>query len=1167
MKRQSGFNRLTRFRAFGALALLAALSVFWACHLNSADGEDHFDLRVDSALAACDSLMVILEDTSGAPIDTLFHDTLESLSQLGNLSAAKYSGGKARVRIVGRNVDGFCAEQIRSFDDRGGPVRVDTVSLPGAAPVSVEIDPPGLEMSADDPSVEVLASIKPAFADQVFEWSVEDASIATIDFPNGPSSGKVLVIPQKNGTVKIRARAKKDTSKSADLVVKVGSVSGKTISLAPDTLKLYLGGPGGALAATVSPESSGTAIVWSSLDEKIAKVSSKGVVSGIGEGSTSVKARFGDAVATAQVKVKRDTPVLTVASKTGAGVNVPIVFSPKATQEFGSIVMFKWDLNGDGNWDDSLPGPYLGNNVDLPAQTAKYSKLGEATARFLVRDTEGNEAVVTVHLDIGDQPPEILALSNDTVITIKDSIPLRARVRDGEGKVAWIGWDFENDGKFDDSLKANDSIVDFKSGHRYPKAGTFAAKLKAVDDNGKVRLDSVKVRVALDRPVADAGKDTTVIAGTAVNFHAGGRDSLGAIAKRELKIGSGPYLNLGKPDTTLKLPGDSGSVPCVVRVTDDDGNADEDTMIVTIVAPDRSNNQLAGLVPSAGTLSPVFKPVTIIYSLAVAYADSQLSLTATTFDPSATLAVNGKPLASGKLSDPVDVKVGTTVDVFKIVVTAQDGNQRVYSVSVTRAPSADASLSKLETNNFGLKPPFSPATLGYADTVAFSIGSVSVKPTTAHPAAKVTINDTAVVSGSAGKPVPLIVGDNLIKVLVTAQDGKTKSTYTLKVVRRAKLILTRIAGGESLERTDSLEFPLGSTVTITSPDTVGFHFQKWVVTSGTGTLEDTAANPGKLTLKSDVVRVLGVQVFNVYKIAGSVSGFAGGVFAPNPITIQHGKDTALTITPLVGYRVLSLTDNGKPASLLGTADGFGPRTYKLTNVTEKHDLVATFKKTYTLTTSVAAGESGTISPSGTVEVDSGAGQVFAITSGSPSTGVIISSLLDNGAEKVGAVTGDPMTTSKYTLEGITANHTITGKFSVKTFKMIVTGVNLCIRPVCTGIKCLIKLCPAGIGADTLTVGFNSQYVITTDSLNGLSRAFRNWSKDGVAGFSASTTITTPPITADISFQANYNNIICCIEPCPRCITPLDPLLTDPTPSRPIQAIPSTSSQISPFPEN
>jgi hypothetical protein len=855
VERMSFGRKLLKWNKLGLLAATAAISIFWACHLNEADGKDHFDLKADSAWAQCDSLLVILEDTKGVAIDTLFNDTLKSLSQLSNLDVGKYTGGQAQVRIIGKNDDGgTCIEQTRGFDDKGGPVKIDTLTLQGAKPTSIEINPTLLEISVGDPSVEVTALIKPTFASQEFEWSIDDASIANVDFPSGPAGGQLTVIPQKNGVATIRVKAKADSTKMAFMVVHVGSVSGRTVSVSPDSLNLYLGGPDSSFTAHVFPEDTGEDVVWTSANDKIATVDAKGKVKAVGEGQTTIKAKFGGASASGSVRVKRDVPVLTVASKAGAAVGVPIAFSPKVVQKFGSILLFQWDLLGDGVWDDSLPGPFLGTSVDLPIQIQTYPKQGHYTALFVVRDSEGNADTAAVEIDIGDQPPEILSLSNDTTISIKDSIPLAAKAKDGETKVIWLGWDYENDGKFDDSVKGDAATLEIKGGHRYLKAGLFSAVLRAEDDGGKVRTDTVKVTVGLFPPTAGMGKDTTVIAGTKVNFHVLGDDTLGAIVKREIKIGSGPYIALSKQDTSMILPGDSGTVTAIGRVTDDDGNSAEDTMVVTIKAPSLGNNDLAGLVSSAGSLTPSFKPVTLVYSLQVAFADSQVSLTASTSDPKAEIAVNGKAFVSGTPSDPADIKVGTSQDVFKVVVTAQDGHQKTYSVSVTRAPSNDTKLSKLEPTGFSLKPAFSPTVADYADTVAFAVTSVSIKPTPNHPSAKVTVNDSLVANGTSSKALSLSVGDNLIKLEVTAQDGKTKGVYNVKVVRNAKLILSRVFGAGSPIAADSLEFPLGTAATVTAKDSTGFHFVKWTVTEGTGTLQDSTANPGKLTIKSPTVR-------------------------------------------------------------------------------------------------------------------------------------------------------------------------------------------------------------------------------------------------------------------------------------------------------------------------
>ena len=83
-------------------------------------------------------------------------------------------------------------------------------------------------------------------------------------------------------------------------------------------------------------------------------------------------------------------------------------------------------------------------------------------------------------------------------------------------------------------------------------------------------------------------------------------------------------------------------------------------------------------------------------------------------------------------------------------MTAADASTTAeYTVAVTRAASADATLSALVLSAGILSPGFDPATADYAATVANAQASVTVTPTTTHPLATVQVDGTAVASGSA----------------------------------------------------------------------------------------------------------------------------------------------------------------------------------------------------------------------------------------------------------------------------------------------------------------------------------------------------------------------------------------------------------------------------------
>lgn len=86
------------------------------------------------------------------------------------------------------------------------------------------------------------------------------------------------------------------------------------------------------------------------------------------------------------------------------------------------------------------------------------------------------------------------------------------------------------------------------------------------------------------KPVAKAGADTAVATGAAVLLRGTASDSIGGtIAKWEWSIGGGSFVETSTGDTSFTR-GATGTYPCVLRVTDNDGNQALDTLIATVAA-------------------------------------------------------------------------------------------------------------------------------------------------------------------------------------------------------------------------------------------------------------------------------------------------------------------------------------------------------------------------------------------------------------------------------------------------------------------------------------------------------------------------------------------------------------------------------------------------------
>jgi hypothetical protein len=98
-------------------------------------------------------------------------------------------------------------------------------------------------------------------------------------------------------------------------------------------------------------------------------------------------------------------------------------------------------------------------------------------------------------------------------------------------------------------------------------------------------------------------------------------------------------------------------------------------------------------------------------------------------------------------------------------------------------PSNIAALASLSISQGTLAPAFAPATTSYSVSVGNAVTALTVTPVVQESHATVTVNGTAVASGTASSAIALAVGANTITVRSTAQDGTTVVTYTITVTR------------------------------------------------------------------------------------------------------------------------------------------------------------------------------------------------------------------------------------------------------------------------------------------------------------------------------------------------------------------------------------------------
>lgn len=243
-------------------------------------------------------------------------------------------------------------------------------------------------------------------------------------------------------------------------------------------------------------------------------------------------------------------------------------------------------------------------------------------------------------------------------------------------------------------------------------------------------------------------------------------------------VNGSPTTN-GTSSAAIPLVVGSNTVTAIVTAQD---GATTKSYTVNVIRAQSGNADLAGLVPSAGSLNPAFSPSATTYRLSVPTETSTLQLTPTSADPTATITVNGAAVTSGSASRKFQLGVGNAV--LTVVVTAQNGTTRSYTVIVTRTASADATLASLAPSVGSLDPSFDKETLSYSVDVENTIESISLTPLASESAARVTVAGGSVASGTSSNPIGLAIGSNTVSIVVTAPSGAYR-TYTVVVTRAA----------------------------------------------------------------------------------------------------------------------------------------------------------------------------------------------------------------------------------------------------------------------------------------------------------------------------------------------------------------------------------------------
>ncbi len=753
------------------------------------DVEKNFALNPEAVKLSTDTLRLLIDESKEVQAQILPSTTSQLFAWNKQGSVFGFSvvnGNTGSVAKVEGKQKGQGLLLVSTVKDSS---KVDTlfviVDYKAVTSISLSADTLRLKTGGYRDSLQV--ELKPTGVDPTFHFSTSDTNIATVD-----SQGHILSVGVGEAWIFAHAGEKRDSTwiqVMANRPPRILGLKDTTVSIS-DTVHLFfkpIDLDGSIVKVGVDTKRNGK------LDDTLPLLSDstkfyhlRRILNDSGSYLIIAGAMDNDGAIgfdSARVHVIQDIPTVDAGKDTSGKAGQALTLQGSAIQKFGSIVMWKWDFNGDGNWDDS--------SATSSTLSYTYPTDGTFNAKLYARDDDGNVGTDTRVVSMGNVLPQFASKRGDTTVSIKDSVAFSASLLDQDGVIKQVAWDFDGDGSYDDSTTPNSALANVKASHRYSVAGKYTVAIRGRDNGGGSVKDSLHVTVLMDAPVANAGVDTTVLTGSPFTLHAKGNDLYGSIVKREWQIGTGAdFIAVGSVDTTITAPPTPSFINCILRLTDDDGVVGLDTLVVTAIYD--TDSRLSALAGSTGNLAPGFATETLAYTLTLANTATSVRILPTLRSSRATVKVNGIALSG----TPAGVTIATAAVgnyTATVLVTAEDTSKHTtYVVTITKVASSVSTLSALSatyhtptdttTQTGTLSPSFLAATLSYVITVPDSVDTVKVSATRTNAEATIRLN--GVTSLTSTWSVKADTGVTQIAIQVTAGDGSVRN-YALKVYRKA----------------------------------------------------------------------------------------------------------------------------------------------------------------------------------------------------------------------------------------------------------------------------------------------------------------------------------------------------------------------------------------------
>jgi YVTN family beta-propeller protein len=368
-------------------------------------------------------------------------------------------------------------------------------------------------------------------------------------------------------------------------------------------------------------------------------------------------------ILTTVVVVNNVAPTVNAGADQSTNEGTSIAFTGSFTNPGAGTHTFSWNF-GDGS-------PAVTDN-QTPNHT--YKDNGTFTVTLTVTDQNGGVGTDTLTVTVYNVAPTLeggpdQTLNEGETVSLTSATFIDPGIQDTH--TATINW---KDGSPVEAGAINAGTV--SGSHVYPDDGVFTVDVCVSDDDKGVGCDSLQVIVNNVAPTVNAGQDSLTEEGTSIAFTGSFTDPGADTHTFSWNFGDGSPAVKGSL-TPAHAYKDNGTFTVSLKVTDDDGGAGADTVIVIVT------NRPPVISVSGSTTVDEGSPMALKLSASDAGEDDVVSLQASVLPDGASFTPTpGRPATGTLRWTPAFTQSGSYTGVT-VTATDDDGGTDIRTVSLT----------------------------------------------------------------------------------------------------------------------------------------------------------------------------------------------------------------------------------------------------------------------------------------------------------------------------------------------------------------------------------------------------------------------------------------------------------------------------------------------------